>query len=376
MMERIDSKEQLDAIVHQAAGNYVAQVARQTTGIVASEVANLPKDQKPSFISVSHFNDYLEEGRRMDAPKELIRHIVVEHEVTFLFGDTGLGKSILAMQMACLMARLGKRVLYVNFELSQQQLAQRYPNYQFPDTFYIANIDYTKMHDVTEQSLILDEIQRLALELDIEVVIIDNFTNLCINSKEGSEAGNIMLQLMSLRMTHNWTMVILAHVPKRKPGDPLTLNDLAGSKILSNIADNVIGLNKSKKDKDMRYIIQLKYRSFPIELDYKNVQELQLTTSDNWLHFEYGDYDEERAHLPRSRDEKAELERDIVRELKEPNGLAYRQIADKLGTSLGTVQRTAKSYGLNRKVEKSCKSEETQQTNKSDLFSESKNNVQ
>ena len=368
-MERIESKEQLDAIVHQSASQVLDQAASHAS------TTQLP-DQQPSFISVSHFNDYLEEGRRMDAPKELIRHIVVEHEVTFLFGDTGLGKSILAMQMACLMARLGKRVLYVNFELSQQQLAQRYPNYQFPDTFYIANIDYTKMHDVTEQSLILDEIQRLALELDIEVVIIDNFTNLCINSKEGSEAGNIMLQLMSLRMTHNWTMVILAHVPKRKPGDPLTLNDLAGSKILSNIADNVIGLNKSKKDKDMRYVIQLKYRSFPIELDYKNVQELHLTTSDNWLHFEYGDYDEERAHLPRSRDEKAELERDIVRELKEPNGLAYRQIADKLGTSLGTVQRTAKSYGLNRKVEKSCKSEKTQQTNKSDLFSESKDNVQ
>lgn len=353
-MERIESKEQLDAFVKQAASQSVNQAASQTVGQPANQL-----NQQPSFISVSPINLYMEKGRQMDAPKELIHLIVVEHEVTFLFGDTGIGKTILAMQMACEMARLGKRVLYVNFELSQQQWAQRYPNYQFPDTLYIANIDYTKMHDVTEQSMILDEIQRRALELDIEVVIIDNFTNLCINSKEGSEAGNIMLQLMSLRMTHNWTMLILAHVPKRKPGDPLTLNDLAGSKILSNIADNVIGLNKSKKDKDMRYIIQLKYRSFPIELDYKNVQELHLTTSDNWLHFEYGGYDEERAHLPRSRDEKAELERDIIKELKEPNGLAYRQIADKLGTSLGTVARVAKSNGLCKKVEKAVKTTQT-----------------
>lgn len=375
-MERIESREQLDAIVGQAAGQDMAQGALLTAEGEASDDAHLPQGQQPSFINVSHFNEYLEEGRRMDAPRELIHHIVVEHETTFLFGDTGLGKSIFAMQMACEMARQGKRVLYVNFELSQQQLAQRYPDYLFPETFYIANIDYTKMHSVTEQSMILDEIQRQSLQLDIEVVFIDNFTNLCINSKEGSEAGNIMLQLMSLRMTHNWTMVILAHVPKRKPGDPLTLNDLAGSKIISNIADNVIGLNKSKKDNDMRYLIQLKYRSFPIELDYKNVQELRLTTSDNWLHFEYGDYDEERAHLPRSRDEKAELERDIVKELREPNGLSYRQIADKLATSLGTVQRTAKNYGLSRKVEKSCKSEKTQQTQKSDFFSESKADVQ
>lgn len=38
----------------------------------------------------------------------------------------------------------------------------------------------------------------------------------------------------------------------------------------------------------MRYLIQLKYRSLPIELDFKNVQELTLTSSDGWLHFEYG----------------------------------------------------------------------------------------
>lgn len=143
-------------------------------------------------------------------------------------------------------------------------------------------------------------------------------------------------------------MLILAHVPKRKPSDPLSLNDLAGSKILSNLADNVVGLNKSKLGSDKRYIIQLKYRSFPIELDYTNVQELTLKMSDGYLHFEYGDFEEERIHLPRSRDEKAELERDIIKELKQPNGLSYREIADKLGTSLGTVQRTAKDHGLSR----------------------------
>lgn len=311
--------------------------------------------QIKSFFNIDCFNNYVEEGRLMEMPKELIPHIIVEHETTILFGDTGLGKSTFAMQMATEVAEQGKRVLYVNFELSQQQWAKRYPKKVFPNTLYIANIDYTLMHDVTDQSRILDEIQRLALGKDIEVVMIDNLTNLCINSKEGGEAGNIMLQLISLRMTHNWTMLILAHVPKRKANDPLSINDLAGSKMISNLADNVVGLNKSKKGIDIRYVIQLKYRSFPIELDYKNVQELKISTSDNWLHFEYGDLDEERAHLPRSRDEKAELEQDIIKELKEVNGLSYRDIAEKLGTSLGTVQRVAKNNGLSRKVAKAKK---------------------
>ena len=326
-MINIDSKQKLD--------EFMAQEAQQ--------------QGRDSFFNVSTLKEDLEKGRKMKPPKELIPHILVEHETTILFSGPGVGKTVLGTQIAFELAEQGMRALYFNFELSNQQLALRYPNKVFPNTLYHASIDYTKMHDVTDQNLILPEIERLAVERNIELIIIDNFTNLCINSKEAAEAGNIMVKLLAMRMTHNWTMLILAHVPKRKQGDPLTIDDLAGSKLLSNLADNVIGFNKSKKDKNMRYLIQLKYRSLPIELDFKNVQELTLTSSDGWLHFEYGGYDEERTHLPRSRDERAELERDIVKELKQPNGSSYREIADKLGTSLSMVQRVAKSNNLNRK---------------------------
>lgn len=344
-MINIDSKEKLDEFMAQETQQQTeSQKQAQTLAPGAAQ-----QQGRDSFFNVSTLKEDLEKGRKMKPPKELIPHILVEHETTILFSGPGVGKTVLGTQIAFELAEQGMRVLVVNFELSQQQLALRYPNKEFPNTLYHASIDYTKMHDVTDQNLILPEIERLAVERNIDLIIIDNFTNLCINSKEAAEAGNIMVKLLAMRMTHNWTMLILAHVPKRKQGDPLTIDDLAGSKLLSNLADNVIGFNKSKKDKNMRYLIQLKYRSLPIELDFKNVQELTLTSSDGWLHFEYGGYDEERAHLPRSRDEKAELERDIVKELKQPNGSSYREIADKLGTSLSMVQRVAKSNNLNRK---------------------------
>ncbi len=344
-MINIDSKEKLDEFMAQETQQQTeSQKQAQTLAPGAAQ-----QQGRDSFFNVSTLKEDLEKGRKMKPPKELIPHILVEHETTILFSGPGVGKTVLGTQIAFELAEQGMRALYFNFELSNQQLALRYPNKVFPNTLYHASIDYTKMHDVTDQNLILPEIERLAVERNIELIIIDNFTNLCINSKEAAEAGNIMVKLLAMRMTHNWTMLILAHVPKRKQGDPLTIDDLAGSKLLSNLADNVIGFNKSKKDKNMRYLIQLKYRSLPIELDFKNVQELTLTCSDGWLHFEYGGYDEERAHLPRSRDEKAELERDIVKELKQPNGSSYREIADKLGTSLSMVQRVAKSNNLNRK---------------------------
>ncbi len=338
-MERIVSEKQLDGIVNANAA--------------ASEKQGAEAPQRESFFKTHSFQGYLEEGKKMEQPRELFPDVLVEHESSILFGDTGLGKSTFAIQIAEEVARMGKKTMYVNFELAQTQLAQRYQLKVFSENLRIATIDYALMHDVTEQGMMLEEIERLAVEDKVEVLVIDNFTNLCVNSKEGSEAGNIMLKLLSLRMQHKWTMLILAHVPKRKPGDPLTLNDLAGSKIISNMADNVVAINKSKKDKNMRYLIQLKYRSFPIELDSKNVQELIMTTSDGWLHFERGGFSEEVSHLPRSRDERAELERDIVQELQ--NGLSYRDIIDKLGTSMGTVQRVARSHGLGKKTQKATR---------------------
>ena len=313
--------------------------------------AEQQKDEE-SFIRVSRFGQYVEEGRGMEPPVELVNHVLVEHETTILFGDTGLGKSTYAMQIAIQVAQTGINVLYVNFELSQQQWAQRFPEKQLPESLMIANIDYAMMRNVTDQQHILEAIQQTALKHDTSVLIVDNLTNLCINSKDGAEAGNIMLQLISLRMTHNWTMLILAHVPKRKAIDPLSLNDLAGSKVISNMVDNVVAINKSKQHKDMRYLIQLKCRSFPIELDAKNVQEMTMTSSEGWLHFNLGGYSDELSHLPRSRDEKAELEHEIVKTLKAPDKASYRDIAEKLGTSLGMVQRTAEKYGLARKAAK------------------------
>lgn len=141
--------EQVDALINEA------NTATTLSGITVQQ-------EKQSFITVSLFNDCLEKGRGMESPRELIKHVVVEHETTFLFGDTGLGKTILAIQLACEMAEQGKRVLYVNFELSDVQLAMRYPDKKFPGGLFVANVDYSRMHDVTEQSHILDEIQRLA----------------------------------------------------------------------------------------------------------------------------------------------------------------------------------------------------------------------
>ena len=123
-MINIDSKEKLD--------EFMAQETQQQTESQKQAQTLAPgavqQQDKPSFFNVSPFNDYRMEGLRMDPPKELCPHILVEQETTILFSGPGVGKTVLAMQIAFDLAEQGMRVLVVNFELSQQQLALRYPN--------------------------------------------------------------------------------------------------------------------------------------------------------------------------------------------------------------------------------------------------------
>ena len=114
-----DFKQKLDEVV--------AQAALQQTDSQKQAQALAPggaqQQDKPSFVNVSPYNEYLKEGQKMDPPKELCPHILVEHETTILFSGPGVGKTALATQIAVELAGQGMRALVVNFELSNQQLA-------------------------------------------------------------------------------------------------------------------------------------------------------------------------------------------------------------------------------------------------------------
>lgn len=92
-MVYVNDKQQLDALVN-----------KDVNAVIKDK---MQEKLEKSFITFDPFYDYIEEGKKMEAPKELIPHILVEHETTILFGDTGLGKSTLAMQIACEVAEQG-----------------------------------------------------------------------------------------------------------------------------------------------------------------------------------------------------------------------------------------------------------------------------
>ena len=67
------------------------------------------------------------------------------------------------------------------------------------------------------------------------------------------------------------SILVLAHTPKRDLARELTVNDLQGSKVFSNFADNVFAIGQSGIEANYRYVKHIKPRSTELLYDSSNV---------------------------------------------------------------------------------------------------------
>jgi KaiC/GvpD/RAD55 family RecA-like ATPase len=119
-------------------------------------------------------------------------------------------------------------------------------------------------------------ISRIREDIDItkaKIVIIDNITYLTTHSAEDSQVALTLMRLLKeLKTEKNLSILVLAHTPKKTSSFGITIQDLAGSKHLSNFADGVFALGYSTKDTGLRYFIQVKpSRSGELKYDKENV---------------------------------------------------------------------------------------------------------
>ena len=186
------------------------------------------------MLTIKTANRTIREAALRPNPDTLYLTLWYEGEVCCLFSDSNLGKSILAMQIAAQIAET-RKVLYFDFELSDKQFQLRYSDEQgnlntFPDNLYRVEINRESLDVSNFEDTIIGNIEQAALQTDAKVLIIDNLTYLCIASEKGDVAGALMFRLMALKKKHGLSMLILAHTPKRCLSNPITQNDLAGSK--------------------------------------------------------------------------------------------------------------------------------------------------
>ena len=295
------------------------------------------------MFTVKTANETVHDAALRPVPRNLFMTLWYEGEVTCLFADSNVGKSIFAVQIADQIATT-EPVLYVDCELSEKQFQLRYTDkesgimHKFPEMLYHAVINPQKFDAGYHEEKILSDIANAAEQQHCRIIIIDNLSYLCNAAEKGSDAGSFMVKLMNLKKEKDWSILVIAHTPKRNPSRPITQNDLAGSKRLYNFFDSAFAIGMSGRDNRLRYVKQLKARSCEIQYGGDNVLLYEIVKTDGFLRFSLVGNARESEHLRAFCPEDKEERKQQVAEMK-AIGKSIRETAAELGLSKSTVGR-------------------------------------
>ena len=324
----------------------ITDIGEHIAGL-ASELKNKPAEA--GFFRIRTANRCLEDAKTMPIPDQLYYNLVLEGEITILVADTNLGKTIFAVQIGEYIARHGRKVLYIDLEMSDKQFERRYSedftnHYQFhPD---LLRVDFSPLFNIPDgvsyDDYFIESLINAAESSETKVVIVDNMTCLISSDTDSARSAKpLMDRLKELKTKYGLTLLLLEHTKKTDSSRPISLNDLQGSKMKANFSDAVFTIGRSEKDKNLRYVKQLKVRSCEMEYDIDNVIVHEIVKDANNLKFSLVGYDSEWNHLKRPSDsDKGELiER--AKELKS-RGESNVSIAKELGMSEGWVRKWLK----------------------------------
>jgi hypothetical protein len=323
---------------------------------------NRPEPTPPSpedcrrLFTIEKGNRWLELARREPEAKMLFGELWHQGELCMLFADTNIGKSVLAVQIGESIARgqsiapfacqaLPARVLYIDFELSKTQFGLRYSkgeeDHEFSDNFFRAQYNFIPdpPPNVNENDLLIAAIEYKINQAKATVLIIDNITCLRGGTENSAVALALMKSLKALKTDHNLSILVLAHTPKRRNAtQPISADDLHGSKLLINFADSAFAIGKSTIDTDLCYLKQIKQRNTRQRYGPDNICLCRIQKPGTFLHFTFEGNSAERYHLlTRTAADRRQLAEKIA--VLAAKGFSQRDIGNQLGISLTTVNR-------------------------------------
>ena len=321
------------------------------------------KKYNNTMFEYSTLNEIVECGMKAEKREYLYKNLWIEKELTMFFGTANVGKSMIAVQIAEDIAKKGKKVMYFDYELSDQQLSDRYEtedgsgHYVFSENLLRPNLDMDKYSSYKERLDKLFQRMEEATNLGIKIFIVDNITYLNPNLQKGNEAAKFIINFKSKMEMLGISVLLLGHSPKVKDNAILTLDKLSGSKNLSNFIDSCFAVGKVEGERKV-YLKQLKARSCAISMDENNVLVGTLTKrKDGFIEFVEEGYAVEKELLKGKPDITPQKEQ-AYKLYKEGN--SYRKISKMIGVSDKTVKSWVDDYiaYYNAKVDNSLENKE------------------
>jgi hypothetical protein len=311
---------------------------------ISKEVQKTQTAKTKTLFLVKSANEFINDSKKREVPECLYDYCWYQNEISILFADSNLGKSIFAVQIANEIAKV-KRVLLFDFELSGKQFEGRYSNnyqnhYIFPENFLRAEIDPDSDFEgfTSFEDYVMFSIKQIVIQEGIKILIIDNITYLKNETDKAKYALPLMKLLKQLQRELCLSILVLAHTPKRDMTKPLTQNDLSGSKMIMNFCDSAFAIGASQKDPGIRYLKQIKTREVEAKYTSENVKLFQIVKPDNYLFMEFVGFSTEREHLKVITEKDREEIKLKAKELQ-ANGWGQRSISKELGIALGTVNK-------------------------------------
>jgi RecA-family ATPase len=324
---------------------------------------NIPSGSTSTNITqIRTANDCLLEAANQPELKQLFSTFWHSGEVAMLFADTGVGKSILAVQLAhyisaglsncCGMTNEAgiQTVLYYDFELSDRMFYQRYSNVETKETHRFSNRFFRVLlvsngleTPETFEKQLFQAIEKDILETGASVIIVDNITALTMKTASDADTALLLMkQLKRFQMEKGLSILVLAHTTKIPSGLPIQLNHMGGSKHLSNFADSVFTIGRCADMESHRYLKQLKVRNAEMEYGQQQVLLLEKVKQLDFLGFNFVEFANERDLLaePEMDNPKKEVTQQALALHKQ--NLSTRKIAEQLGIPKSNVARYIK----------------------------------
>ena len=290
-------------------------------------------------------NKAMEKAFKIKDRESLYKCLWYESEICVLVAKSNLGKSILAVQIANEIAKSGKLVNYLDYELEAKQFQQRYTNeetkqmFKFSDNLLRADLSVDLELDSNGRvERFFKKLEELS-KRGVKIFILDNITSLIDRIESGDVIIQFMNRLKRLKEKYGLSILIVAHTTKKRDSEPLRQDNLAGSKKLMNFIDSAFAIGKSLVETDVKYIKQLKFRFGDFIYDEDNVLLCRIVKEDNFPHFIECGYAVEKDLLNTKKSIANDGKRELMKAayLLNTQGMSNRKIGREMGVSDKTI---------------------------------------
>lgn len=236
--------------------------------------------------------------------RQLCGSLLYEGELTFMFGLKSSGKSTLGFMIGKSIAEgvnidfggglvlkneaKAQSVVYFDFELSAIQFNSYVGSGASSNMERVFMKRGSILSDKPQE--MVDAIKNKADKHGAKVIFVDNVSKMSgLNLEDSKLAKAFMLPLLNLCKQEFYTIIIIGHTTKTKikEGDTLEATSMRGSGTLTDLADNIIGLNRLPKvdgDNSQRAYIKHLNARHQMEYDENNIIETRVVKENGMYH--------------------------------------------------------------------------------------------